>query len=420
VTLPADPEAVPAAAAPTGSGQSEAGGSRPAPGRSGADAAASPSPSPVIPPVTVHVRLPALTESATGSGRGYSIVIGSGAIAGIGQAFALGGATRAVVVADGNVLATHARAVIDPLEARGIDVLALAVPPGEASKSVEAVTRLWDAMAAHAVDRGTHVVAVGGGVVGDLAGFAAATFARGLPCWQVATTLIAQVDSAIGGKTGINLSAGKNLVGAFWQPVGVICDTDTLATLPDREFRSGLAEVVKYGVILDPALFEWLEGHVREVLEREPPALRRVVADCCRLKASVVEQDERERTGLRAALNYGHTFGHAYEAAAGYGHLLHGEAVAMGMDRAAALAARLGRIPQDLVVRQRSLLDAFGLPTRGTGPEAAEIERLVGIMRRDKKSVAGRLRFVLPSRIGSVEVVPDVDERLVREVLAAA
>lgn len=394
----------------------------PAAGHSGPDRGPSFPAEPPVEPVIVQVRLPAPIAAATAPDRSYRIHIGSGVLAGIGQAVAGAGATRAVVVADGNVLATHAREVVDSLEAVGIDLFAIDVPPGEASKSIESVARLWDAMAAQAVDRGTHVVAVGGGVVGDLAGFAAATFARGLPCWQVATTLIAQVDSAIGGKTGINLPAGKNLVGAFWQPVGVVCDTDALATLPNREFRSGLAEVVKYGVILDPQLFAWLEKNVRAVLDREPAALRRVVADCCRLKASVVERDERERTGMRAALNYGHTFGHAYETAAGYGRLLHGEAVAIGMDRAAALAARLGRIPQDLVGRQRSLLEAFGLPTRGpgagSGAGAAEIERLVGIMRCDKKSVAGRLRFVLPARMGSVEIVPDVDERLVRDILA--
>lgn len=367
-------------------------------------------------PALVSVRLEGGPEGP--ADRSYSIVIGAGVIAGFGRSVASRGAKRAVVVADGNVASTHARHVAASLRDSGIDVVPIDVPPGESSKSVESLARLWDAMAAEAVDRGTHVVAVGGGVVGDLAGFAAATFARGLPCWQVATTLVAQVDSGIGGKTGINLAAGKNLVGAFWQPVGVLCDTATLATLPDREFRSGLAEVVKYGVILEPALFRWLEDNAPRVLDRDPAALRRVVSDCCRLKAAVVEGDERERTGLRAVLNYGHTFGHAYEAAAGYGTILHGEAVAIGMDRAAALAARLGRIPRDLVVRQRSLLQAFGLPTRGPAPDANEIERLLEIMRRDKKSVAGRLRFVLPSRLGAVELVPDVDEHAVRAVLA--
>lgn len=372
----------------------------------------------------VTVRLDDSNESgvvpATPVNRSYSILIGVGVVDGIGQVITNAGARRAVIVMDDNVSATHGRRVTEALRTYGIDCFSIPIAPGETSKSIDTVVGLWNAMAAHAVDRDTHVVAVGGGVVGDLAGFAAATFVRGLPCWQVATTLVAQVDSAIGGKTGINLAAGKNLVGAFWQPAGVLCDIDALASLPEREFRSGTAEVVKYGVILDPQLFEWLEGNVQAILDRDPSALQKVVADCCRLKASVVEQDERERTGLRAVLNYGHTFAHAYETAAGYGSLLHGEAVAMGMDRAASLAARLGRIGPDLVVRQRSLLHAFGLPTHASTGAPDEIERLLSIMRNDKKSVGGRLRFVLPSRLGCVGLVPDIDERIVREILAEA
>ena len=241
---------------------------------------------------------------------------------------------------------------------------------------------------------------------------------RGLPIWQIPTTLVAQVDSAIGGKTGINLAAGKNLVGAFWQPRGVVADIDTLATLPDREFVSGLAEIVKYGMILDADFFAWLEEHAAALLSREPQAVSQAVERSAAIKASVVEQDEREITGLRAALNYGHTFAHAYETASGYGRLLHGEAVAMGMARAARLAAALGRVPQELVDRQDRLIEAFGLPTDPGTAGSFDPELLLAIMGRDKKTLDGRLRFVLPSRIGSVNIVENIDADAVRRILA--
>jgi 3-dehydroquinate synthase len=260
-------------------------------------------------------------------------------------------------------------------------------------------------------------VAVGGGVVGDLAGFVAATFARGLPLWHVPTTLVAQVDSSIGGKTGINLAGGKNLVGAFWQPRGVFADVDVLASLPRREFVSGFAEVVKYGMIFDPEFFGWLEGHAADLLAREPEAVMQAVERSAALKAAVVSADERETTGARAALNYGHTFAHALETAAGYGRLLHGEAVAIGMASAARLARLLDRIGDDVVARQDRLLAAFGLPTipAAAGPLASD--NLLPIMARDKKSSGGRLRFVLPDRIGRVELVSGVALDLVRRAL---
>jgi 3-dehydroquinate synthase len=351
--------------------------------------------------------------------RSYEIACGSGLLASLGGHVFQAGGRRAVVITDAAVAATHAAAVADSLDAAGIEQAMLMVPSGEASKSLAVAGRLWAEMAGLAVDRATHVVAVGGGVVGDLAGFVAATFARGLPLWQVPTTLVAQVDSAIGGKTGLNLEAGKNLVGAFWQPRGVVADIDTLATLPDREFVSGLAEVVKYGMILDAPFFSWLEAEAAAILARQPEQLAQAVERSAALKARVVEQDERETSGLRAALNYGHTFGHAYETAAGYGKLLHGEAVAIGMARAARLAVLLGRLEPGAVARQDRLLTRFGLPT---SPEAAgplDPGDLLEIMRRDKKSLGRRLRFVLPDRIGRVELVSDVAEALVREALAA-
>lgn len=361
---------------------------------------------------TISLRLPAADSSTD---RSYEIVVGSDLLHSVGPAVA-SAAARAVVIADAAVAGSHAARVAESLAAAGVAVDRIAVASGEGAKAVAGLERLWNEMARFAVDRRTHVVAVGGGVVGDLAGFAAATFGRGLCVWHVPTTLVAQVDSAIGGKTGINLEGGKNLVGSFWQPRGVFADVTTLATLPDREFQSGLAEVVKYGVILDPEFFAWLETHVQAILAREPAPLAHVVGRSAALKAGVVEQDERELSGLRAILNYGHTFAHAYETAGGYGRLLHGEAVAIGMDDAASLAAALGRIDAGLVERQRRLLVAFGLPV--SPPAAFAPDELLTIMARDKKTVGGRLRFVLPTRIGHVELVDGVDQAVVRRVLS--
>ena len=350
--------------------------------------------------------------------RAYEIVIGPGVLASCGAALGSAGARRAVIIADTGVLATHADAVDASLRHAGIKTMTIPVQRGEASKSVTEAARLWEALAAANVDRATHVVAVGGGVVGDLAGFIAATFARGLPVWQVPTTLVAQVDSAIGGKTGINLHGGKNLVGAFWQPRGVLADTKTLATLPEREYVSGLAEVVKYGMILDAALFERLERRAAEILAREPADVEAIVIRSATLKASVVSRDEHEQTGLRAILNYGHTFGHAYENAIGYGTLLHGEAVAIGMTDAAELALRLGRIPAELARRQNALLTALHLPVRlPSGPKPSP-EQLVALMARDKKTLHGRLRFILSKQLGEVELVEGIEPSVVLEVLA--
>lgn len=323
-----------------------------------------------------------------------------------------------LVVADAAVAGTHAAQVTDSLVAAGAVVHTLTVPSGEGSKSLAVLGNLWDHMAGLAVDRGTHVVAIGGGVIGDLAGFAAASFARGLAVWHVPTTLVAQVDSAIGGKTGINLTGGKNLVGAFWQPRGVVADIDTLGTLPEREYLSGLAEVVKYGMILDPAFFIWLEANTTPLRSRNAAALAYAVERSAAIKADVVGKDEREISGLRAALNYGHTFAHAYETALGYGALLHGEAVSIGMTRAARLAAALGRIPEAVVARQDRLLSSLGLPVSHAGLGSLDTDQLLEIMGRDKKAEAGRLRFVLPARLGAVELVDGVDVRLVRRVLA--
>jgi 3-dehydroquinate synthase len=346
--------------------------------------------------------------------RSYDIEIGRGNLAAAGEFVGRRlRVSRAVVITDSQVRSPHAERVAELLAASGKAASVLAVPAGEASKSVAEAERLWTELARLKADRKTVIVAVGGGVVGDLAGFVAATYARGLAFVQIPTTLLAQVDSSVGGKVGINLPAAKNIVGAFWQPVGVLIDIDVLSTLPEREYRSGLAEVVKYGMILDAAFFELLEARADAILARGD-VLEQVIARCCRLKADVVERDERELTGLRAVLNYGHTFAHAIETVAGYGQFLHGEAVAIGMMSAARLAALLGRIDQKLVDRQRELLTRLGLPTSAKGLDA---EALLDAMQRDKKAEHGKLRFVLPTRLGHVELVEDVDSTKVRSVL---
>ncbi len=345
--------------------------------------------------------------------RSYPIAIVSGGD-GVGAfARSVSSGSLAWVVCDTNTR-PHAGRVAASLAAEGLRADLHAIPPGEGQKCLASAGMLYDRLAELRAGRKTLVVAVGGGVVGDLAGFVAATYNRGLPLFMVPTTLLAMVDSSVGGKVGINLPAGKNLVGAFHQPAGVWIDTETLATLPEREYRSGLAEVVKYGVILDEAFFAWLEANVAPILAREAPALRHLVTRCCELKASVVEKDERELTGLRAVLNYGHTFAHAFEAVSGYGTWLHGEAVSMGMTCAARLAHRRGLIGPELATRQEALLKAFGLPAGHAGWQADDV---VAAMRTDKKAEAGRLRFVLPVRLGEVRVFADVGEDEVRAVL---
>jgi 3-dehydroquinate synthase len=326
----------------------------------------------------------------------------------------------ALVVTDRHVAEPHAAAVLQSLRSSGWTCRQATLEPGEPTKSLAAASGLYDQLVEMKADRHTCVIAVGGGVVGDLAGFVAATYARGIPFIQVPTTLLAQVDSSVGGKVGINHPHGKNLIGAFHQPLGVFIDTSVLNTLPERDYRSGLAEVVKYGVILDEPFFQYLEQQAAAVNRRDPAVLRQVVARSCRLKADVVEQDEFERTGVRAALNYGHTFAHAFEALCGYGELLHGEAVAIGMIYASRLAERRGLIPGEVTTRQTALLSALGLPI-GLPPNVKlPVADILDRMRLDKKTVGGKLRFVLPTRLGHVEVIKDVPEADVLAVLESA
>jgi len=324
----------------------------------------------------------------------------------------------ALIVTDSNVR-RHADLVRASLESAGFRTAVFEMVPGEQSKRLDVISSAWDQLIEFQADRQTAIVAVGGGVVGDAAGFVASSFARGLPFIQIPTTLLADVDSSVGGKVGINHPRAKNMIGAFHQPLGVLIDTVVLETLPDREYRAGLAEVVKYGVILDAHFFEFLERNTTELNCRDAQAMNYAIARSCELKASIVEQDEYERSGLRAMLNYGHTFAHAFEALTGYGELLHGEAVAIGMLSASRLAEAAGLIDAEVTRRQQVLMTQLQMRLALPDPGKMTADAVLDRMRLDKKTVGGQLRFVLPSRIGEVSVVKGIPEQLVREVLAA-
>ncbi|MDO4570356.1 MAG: 3-dehydroquinate synthase [Planctomycetia bacterium] len=340
----------------------------------------------------------------------YGILVGNNILSNLGYYFSewTPAARHAFVISDENVEPLYALSVADALAKAGVDVDLCIVEPGEESKSIEVAQMLWERLIECGADRNGVVVAVGGGVVGDLAGFVAATLNRGMPFIQVPTTLLALVDSSVGGKTGVNLPQGKNLVGAFWQPKGVLADMQTLHTLDDRQFRAGLAEVVKYGVILDANFFAFLEQNVPRIKQRDEETLARIISRCCELKAQIVCEDERETTGRRAILNYGHTFGHAVEKLCGFGTYLHGEAVGIGMEFATRLALKMTPSNKDLLdlaSRQTALLRALSIPTES--PEMRR-EEVLRIIRHDKKTTDGAFRFVLPLKLGEccVKTVP--------------
>jgi 3-dehydroquinate synthase len=345
--------------------------------------------------------------------RSYRISIGTGLLAEPGTWSGLPRAAAAVVVTNTTVAPLYLQPLRHALQPRFAAIHEVLLPDGEAFKDWQTLNRIFDALLEHGCDRKTVLFALGGGVVGDMTGFAAACYMRGIPFVQVPTTLLAQVDSSVGGKTAINHPLGKNMVGAFYQPLRVVCDLDVLATLPAREFSAGLAEVIKYGPIADMDFLDWIEAQLPALLRREPAALARAVQRSCEIKAWVVGQDERE-SGLRAILNFGHTFGHAIEAGLGYGEWLHGEAVGCGMVLAAHLSQRLGLIDAALVERLTRLIAAAGLPVRA--PSLGE-QRYIDLMRLDKKAEAGDLRFVVIESPGRAGLRP-VPEPLVREVLA--
>lgn len=342
--------------------------------------------------------------------RSYPIAVGAGVLERLPTALQ---GLRGLVVTDAHVDECHGARVMDLL---GQNWGKIVLPPGESSKSASRWADLLEQIAATKLDRQGVLVALGGGVVGDLVGFAAASYMRGIRFVQVPTSLLAMVDSSVGGKTGINLAAGKNLVGAFHQPIGVFADTDVLATLPPREFAAGMAEVVKYGVALDADFFGWLEQHAAAIQARESAALERMVARCCELKADVVSRDEREG-GLRAVLNFGHTLGHAIEKVTGFGDVLHGEAVALGMPFALAWSIEAkGFDPKD-AGRVVFLLAQFGLDIAALKPKNLDWRALRDAMGRDKKAQGGAVRFVLCDRLGHCglpEEIPsaDLDELL--------
>lgn len=326
----------------------------------------------------------------------------------------IGGSGKVAIVTNTTVAPLYLEKVAGPLRAAGRDVVPIILPDGEEYKNWENLNLVFDALLANKCDRKTTLVALGGGVIGDMTGFAAATYMRGVPFVQIPTTLLAQVDSSVGGKTGINHPLGKNMIGAFYQPRAVIADTATLDTLPDRELSAGLAEVIKHGAILDAGFFDWIEANIGKLMARDHVALAHAIARSCEIKSDVVARDEREG-GLRAVLNFGHTFGHAIESGLGYGEWLHGEAVGCGMVMAADLSRRLGLIDDAAVDRVRALVKAAGLPV--VAPDLGA-ERWIELMEVDKKNEGGAIKFILLKPLGSPSITNAPRELLVATLQA--
>lgn len=347
--------------------------------------------------------------------RSYSIYIKDNILGRLGdllQGLPLG--KRVLLVTDTNVGRLYGTKVADILHQSGFQACLVEIPAGEGAKSLEHAAKLYDSAFACGLDRSCPVLALGGGVVGDLAGFVASTFMRGVPFIQVPTTLLSQVDSSVGGKVAVNHPRGKNIIGAFYQPRMVLIDVSTLRTLNDREIRAGLAEVIKYGIIWDSQFFSWLEKNIDPLLNLEAGALEYVIETCCRIKAEVVEQDETEQ-GRRAVLNYGHTVGHAVELLEGYGTYLHGEAVAIGMAAEARLALNLGLLSVEEAERIDNIIKACGLPVEI--PRGLQPEPMIKSMYTDKKVTGGRLTFALPRGIGQSEVFKGISEAQIEKIL---
>jgi 3-dehydroquinate synthase len=351
--------------------------------------------------------------------RSYNIHIGNSLLDDAGIFQELPKASVAVIVSNTTIAPIYAARLQASLQGKYKTIHTIVLPDGEAHKTWQTLNLIFDDLLKHSCDRKTTLFALGGGVVGDMTGFAAASYMRGVPFVQVPTTLLAQVDSSVGGKTGINHPLGKNMVGAFYQPQLVLCDLSTLTTLPARELSAGLAEVIKYGPIADMVFFDWIEANMEALLARDSAALAHAVKRCCEIKAWVVGQDERE-AGLRAILNFGHTFGHAIEAGLGYGAWLHGEAVGCGMVMAAQLSQRLGLVDAAFVARLTVLIQKAGLPTVAPAlaqGEQANADRYLELMRVDKKAEAGEIKFILINQPGHC-VVQTAPDALVREVIA--
>lgn len=358
--------------------------------------------------------MPTLRVDVALGERAYAIHIGAQLLTSVELILPQLDLPRVAIVTNTTVAPLYLAQLEQALGARGVKAISVVLEDGERYKDGVTLGHIYDALLEQRCDRKTTLIALGGGVVGDLAGFAAATYMRGIPFIQVPTTLLAQVDSSIGGKTGINHPMGKNMIGAFYQPRLVLADTDVLKTLPAREFSAGMAEVIKHGLVRDAAFFAWLEQNMEQLLALDPQAVAHAVRRCCEIKAAVVAEDERE-TGVRALLNFGHTFGHAIESGLGYGTWLHGEAVAAGMVMAAELSHRLGLVAQTDLERIVHLLQRARLPV---APPAIAPARLLELMGADKKTEGGRLRFVLLDAIGSASIHGDVPAAPLQQALA--
>ncbi|MDF2388834.1 3-dehydroquinate synthase [Nostoc ellipsosporum NOK] len=349
----------------------------------------------------------------------YEIAIAPGILDQLGQYLAdLNLGKKVLVVSNPTIFKHHGERAIASLTAAGFDVASYSLPPGERYKNLNSIQKLYDIALENRLERSSTMVALGGGVVGDMTGFAAATWLRGINVVQVPTTLLAMVDSSIGGKTGVNHPRGKNLIGAFHQPRLVLIDPEVLKTLPVREFRAGMAEVIKYGVIWDAELFSQMEAskNLNQLRYIKPELIHTILTRSCQAKADVVGKDEKE-AGLRAILNYGHTIGHAVESLTNYRLITHGEGVAIGMVAAGQIAANLGLWQQEDTERQNALIQKAGLPTKL--PDGVDIEAIIEALQLDKKVKAGKVRFILPTQIGVVTITDDVPSETIREVLQA-
>jgi shikimate kinase/3-dehydroquinate synthase len=371
-------------------------------------------------PVRTTENTPSMTEQSRTllnvelGERSYPITIGAGLLADPSLLAQHIGGRQVAIVTNTTVAPLYLERVAAPLRAAGREVVTVVLPDGEEHKTWSSLMRIFDALLANKCDRKTTLVALGGGVIGDLTGFAAASYMRGVPLVQIPTTLLSQVDSSVGGKTGLNHPLGKNMIGAFYQPRAVLADTATLATLPERELSAGLAEVIKHGAIIDATFFDWIEHNIGKLMARDQQALAYAISRSCEIKADVVRQDEREG-GLRAILNFGHTFGHAIEAGLGYGQWLHGEAVGCGMVMAADLSQRAGLVDAATVARVRALVAAAGLPT--VAPDLGT-ERWLELMEVDKKNEGGAIKFILLKPLGAPSI-QNVPQDLLLATLAA-
>ena len=347
--------------------------------------------------------------------RSYDISIGTNILDGIGDNLrSVGLSPTVAIISNPTVFSLYGDRVSGSIKQAGFDLITVIIPDGEKYKDLLWLQHIYDDLLRHRLDRSSALIALGGGVIGDITGFAASTYMRGISYIQVPTTLLAQVDSSVGGKTGVNHKLGKNMIGTFWQPGLVWVDVETLKTLPQRELLAGLAEVIKYGVICDQELFDFLEANRDKMMNLDDNALTHIIKRSCEIKADVVSKDERE-SGLRAILNYGHTIGHAIETVTGYTRFLHGEAVAIGMHLEARLARILGFIDGAGVSRIRALIDSYGLPSEM--PADIDVYGILSSMQLDKKAVAGKLKFILPEKIGSVKIHKGVTQDSIIELL---